>query len=212
MVEKKNLDIKKENLDIEKENLDIEKENLNIKKKDLDIKKKYLDINKKYLIIKKQNKINAKYLKELKLYIKNNKIKEHNIFLRYKAEIENIKKRSLIDIEKTYKFALENFIKDLLPVIDNLERSTNLLNKNNTKLFSYIEGIELTLKTIIYLINKYGIKIINKTKIKFNPIHHQAIGIIKLNNVKANLVIDIMQNGYVLHNRLLRPALVIVSK
>ncbi|WMC20260.1 MAG: nucleotide exchange factor GrpE [Enterobacteriaceae bacterium PSpyr] len=188
-----------------------EKIKLNTKKKDLN-KKNNLNIEKEYLIIKKQNEIYIKNLKKLKLYIKNNKKIEHNNFLRYKAEIENIKKRSLIDIEKTYKFSLENFIKDLLPVIDNLERSTNLLDKNNIELFSYIEGNELTLKTIIYLINKYGIKIINKTKIPFNPIHHQAIGSIKLNDIKSNFVIDVMQNGYILHNRLLRPALVTVSK
>ncbi|XZR53197.1 MAG: nucleotide exchange factor GrpE [Enterobacteriaceae bacterium] len=160
----------------------------------------------------KQNEDNIKLIDELKLNIKNNIKKEYNNFLRYKAEIENIKKRSSINIEKTYKFALENFIKDLLPIIDNLERSTNLLDKNNIKLFTYIEGTELTLKSIINLINKYNIKIINKINVPFNPIHHQAISIIKSKKKQPNLIIDVLQNGYILHNRLLRPALVIVSK
>ncbi|WMC18871.1 MAG: nucleotide exchange factor GrpE [Enterobacteriaceae bacterium PSpicST2] len=162
-------------------------------------------------IIDENNKINIKRINELELYIKNFKKKEYDNFLRYKAEIENIKKRSSIDIEKTYKFALENFSKDLLLIIDNLERSIKSLNKFNNKLISIFEGIELTLKSIINLINKYGIKIINNTNIQFDPIKHQAICSVKSDKFKSNFIINVVQNGYILHNRLLRPALVIVS-
>ncbi|WGS66234.1 nucleotide exchange factor GrpE [Enterobacteriaceae bacterium ET-AT1-13] len=161
--------------------------------------------------INENNNLNIKRINELELYIENSKKKEYDNFLRYKAEIENIKKRSSINIEKTYKFALENFSKDLLPIIDNLERSIQLLDKDNNKLTIMIQGIELTLKSIINLINKYGIKIINKINVPFNPNKHQIISSIKSNKFKSNLVINVMQNGYILHNRLLRPAMVIVS-
>ncbi|XZR52798.1 MAG: nucleotide exchange factor GrpE [Enterobacteriaceae bacterium] len=168
--------------------------------------------NNEKLNIIKNNEINIKRINELELYIENFKKKEYDNFLRYKAEIENIKKRSSINIEKTYKFALENFSKDLLPIIDNLERAIKLLNKNNNKLISIFEGIELTLKSIINLINKYGIKIINNINVPFDPLKHQAICSIKSIKLEPNYVVNIIQNGYILHNRLLRPAMVIVSK
>ncbi|BFI91017.1 nucleotide exchange factor GrpE [Enterobacterales bacterium endosymbiont of Anomoneura mori] len=162
---------------------------------------------------KKENNDNLnKHINKLELHIEDLKKKEYENYLRYKAKIENFKKRTLIDVEKTYKFILEKFSKDLLLIIDNLEMAVKIFNKNNNKKNKIFEGIELTLKSLISLINKYGIKVINKINIPFDPIKHQAISEIITNKFKSNYVINIMQNGYILHDRLLRPAMVIVSK
>ncbi|QJC30983.1 nucleotide exchange factor GrpE [Enterobacteriaceae endosymbiont of Macroplea appendiculata] len=131
--------------------------------------------------------------------------------LRSQAEIDNIKKRSILDMEKTYKFSLEKIMVELLPIIDTLERAI-ILEKNNCS-SKIIEGITLTLKLFIKTISKFGITIINETNVPFDPLKHQAMSIIHSNNIQENYVIEIMQKGYMLHGRLLRPAMVsIVQK
>ncbi|QJC31396.1 nucleotide exchange factor GrpE [Enterobacteriaceae endosymbiont of Macroplea mutica] len=131
--------------------------------------------------------------------------------LRAQAEIDNIKKRSILDMEKTYKFSLEKIIIELLPIIDTLERAI-ILEKNNCS-SKMIEGIALTLKLFIKTISKFGVMIINETNVPFDPLKHQAMSIVNTNNIQENYVIEIMQKGYMLHGRLLRPAMVsIVQK
>lgn len=145
---------------------------------------------------------------EIKLHKK--KIKD--IQLRSQAEIENIRRRTTIDIEKAYKFSLERFANDLLPVIDNLERAIELIDKSkNEDSTTITEGIKLTFKLLINTIKKFGIKIINDINVPFNPDIHQAISTIDSKDTSNN-IINIVQKGYTLNNRLLRPAMVIVSK
>lgn len=149
---------------------------------------------------------------QLKEQLLKYKKKEREIILRAKAEIENNKRRTEKEIEKAHKFALEKFINEILPVIDNLERTINLFNTKKVKIQSILEGIKLTFKSFITIINKYGVKIIKETNITFNPEIHQAVKIIETKEIEENKIINIIQNGYILNERLLRPAMVIVSK
>lgn len=138
--------------------------------------------------------------------------RERESVLRVKAEMENIRRRTELDIEKAHKFALERFSGDLLPVIDNLERGLELADKNNSELAAMIEGIELTLKSLLDVVRKYGIEIVGDTHVPFNPEVHQAMSMIESADHQPNHVMMVMQKGYTLNSRLLRPAMVVVSK
>ncbi|WWO98652.1 MAG: nucleotide exchange factor GrpE [Candidatus Dasytiphilus stammeri] len=137
---------------------------------------------------------------------------ERDQMLRTQAELKNIRRRADLEIEKTYKFALEKFIGELLPVIDNLERALQIVDKSNPGLFAMIEGIELTLKSLLDTMNKYGVQVVKQTKVPFNPDIHQAMSLKEIESIKPNTVIEIIQPGYILNGRLLRPAMVSVSK
>ncbi|WWO97299.1 MAG: nucleotide exchange factor GrpE [Candidatus Dasytiphilus stammeri] len=141
---------------------------------------------------------------------------ERDQMLRAQAELKNIRRRADIEIEKIYKFSLEKFIGELLPVIDNLERALQLTNQSNQQLIPMIEGIKLTLKSLLDTMHKYGVKVIKETQIPFNPDIHQAMSIKEIEEqeegIKTNLVLEIIQPGYMLNGRLLRPAMVSVSK
>nr|BET44391.1 MAG: nucleotide exchange factor GrpE [Candidatus Aschnera chinzeii] len=149
---------------------------------------------------------------ELEQQILNMKKNERDTLLRAKADVENVRKRADQDIEKAHKFALEKFANELLPVIDNLERAIELINPEKTEYNSILKGIELTLKSFLSVMDKYGIKIINDKDIPFNPELHQAVTTIETDNHKPNQIIDVMQKGYILNGRLLRPAMVVVAK
>ncbi|CUX97469.1 nucleotide exchange factor GrpE [Candidatus Hoaglandella endobia] len=136
--------------------------------------------------------------------------RERDNLLRAKAEMENIRRRSEQDIEKAHKFALERFVGELLPVIDNLERALDMSDKSNTE--STIEGIELTLKSLLDAVRKFGLDIVSDTDVPFNPEVHQAMTMLESDKYKANQVMMVMQKGYILNGRLVRPAMVAVSK
>ncbi|MGP1959248.1 MAG: nucleotide exchange factor GrpE [Arsenophonus sp. NC-CH8-MAG3] len=138
--------------------------------------------------------------------------REREALLRAKAEVENIRRRTEQDIEKAHKFALERFANELLPVIDNLERTIEVIDRENTESISILEGLELTLKSFLTTVGKYGIKVVADKNVPFNPELHQAMTMIDSQEHEPNQVIDVMQKGYTLNARLLRPAMVIVSK
>ncbi|QJC32634.1 nucleotide exchange factor GrpE [Enterobacteriaceae endosymbiont of Donacia dentata] len=174
--------------------------------------------------IKSENKNTIEYFKEkndeYKLEISEikNKLKKckdnmWDLKLRSQSEIENIRRRSILDIEKAYKFSLKKILHELLPVIDNLERAIKIKTekKDNIEL-SIIEGIKLTLKSLLALIKKFGVNIIDEINIPFDPSKHQAMSIIESNKIKDNYIIEILQKGYTLNKILLRPAMVIVVK
>ena len=94
--------------------------------------------------------------------------------LRAQAEVENIRRRTEIDVEKAHKFALEKFANELLPVIDSLERALEVADKENPELASMIEGIELTLKSLLGAVRKFGVEVVGDTNVPFNPEIHQA--------------------------------------
>lgn len=127
--------------------------------------------------------------------------------LRAHAETENVRRRSAIDVEKAYKYSAENFAKLILPVIDSLEKA--LENKAEESAF---EGIRLTLKLFIDTLSQLGITEICPADQPFNPDYHQAM-LTQVSAEKApNTVLSVLQKGYLLHDRVIRPALVVVSK
>lgn len=132
--------------------------------------------------------------------------------IRAAADNDNIRRRAAIDVEKAHKFALEKFANELLPVIDNLERAVEFSDKENEALKPLIEGIELTQKSFIDAVAKFGVELVNPQGEKFNAEFHQAMSMQPSEDVEPNTVIAVMQKGFTLNGRLLRPAMVMVSK
>ncbi|MSQ80886.1 MAG: nucleotide exchange factor GrpE [Candidatus Methylopumilus sp.] len=125
-----------------------------------------------------------------------------------KAEGENIKKRSIEDIDKARKFALEKFSSELLSVKDSLDAALSIENAN---LESYKNGIELTQKQLINIFEKFGIQEIKALGEEFDPNQHQAISMTE-SDEEPNKILTVLQKGYLLNERVIRPALVTVSK
>lgn len=150
----------------------------------------------------------------IQLKIKLAQIIEHerDTVLRLKAEIENIRRRHMQEIEKIHKFALERFITELLTVIDNLERTLSIMDQSNTALSVIIEGINLTLKSFLDIVFKFGVKSVHDIHVPFDPAIHQAISTVESEEHQPNQVLSIIQKGYILNGRLIRPAMVTVSK
>lgn len=132
--------------------------------------------------------------------------------LRARAEAENIRRRAELDVEKAHKFALEKFAGALLPVIDSLERALELADKTDPKAQAMTEGIELTLKALLDTVRKFGVEIVDETAVPFNPDVHQAMSMVESAEMEPNHVLMVMQKGYTLNGRLLRPAMVSVSR
>jgi molecular chaperone GrpE len=132
--------------------------------------------------------------------------------VRAAADVENMRRRAAQDVEKAHKFALEKFANELLPVIDNLERAIEFSDKENETLKPLLEGIDMTVKSFNDAVAKFGVEVVNPQGEQFNPDFHQAMSIQPSNDVSPNTVIAVMQKGYTLNGRLLRPAMVMVSK
>ncbi|ACA87745.1 MULTISPECIES: nucleotide exchange factor GrpE [Shewanella] len=128
------------------------------------------------------------------------------------ASEANIRRRAAQDVEKAHKFALEKFANELLPVIDNMERALQGTNAEAEETKAIYEGVELTLKSFVSTVDKFGLKEVNPHGESFNPEHHQAIGMQPSPEFPANTVMMVMQKGYILNDRLLRPAMVMVSQ
>ena len=132
--------------------------------------------------------------------------------LRALAEIQNIHRRSKLDLENTHKFSNEKFVRELLPVLDSLERSLEGKEAVPEVAQSIISGIELTLKMFISTLAKFGVEQINPVGQPFNPAFHEAMSAVPTTEVAPNHVMKVLQKGYQMHGRLLRPAMVIVAK
>jgi molecular chaperone GrpE len=141
-----------------------------------------------------------------------NKADEHwDQCLRLQAEIDNLRKRSERDLVNAHKFALEKIAAELLPVRDSLEMGLAAASENHD-VDKLIEGSELTLKMLESVLDKFNIKEINPINEKFNPDYHEAMSMQERDDVEPNTVIAVMQKGYLLNDRLIRPAMVMVSK
>lgn len=132
--------------------------------------------------------------------------------VRAAAEVENMRRRAAVDVEKAHKFALEKFVNELLPVLDNMERALAGTSPTDEATKAVYEGVELTLKTLIKAVEKFGVTQVDPLGAAFNPEHHQAIGMQPSEEHPANSVMMVMQKGYMLNDRLLRPAMVMVSQ
>lgn len=131
--------------------------------------------------------------------------------LRLHAEMENLRKRAERDVENARKFALERFVDGLLPVVDSLEMGIQAAEQPNTPLDKIREGNQMTLNVFLQTLEKFGVQPVHPVGERFNPEHHQAISV-QPHEGPADHVISVMQKGYLLKDRLVRPALVVVSK
>lgn len=132
----------------------------------------------------------------------------HDAWLRAKADSENMRKRAQIDIANAHKYAIENFSTELLTVMDSLEAA---LAVENATVENFKDGMELTLKQLTTAFEKFNIKVINPDGEKFDPHQHEAVCTVD-SDLTPNTVVHVMQKGYVLNDRIIRPALVTVSK
>ncbi|UJF21270.1 nucleotide exchange factor GrpE [Shewanella sp. OMA3-2] len=132
--------------------------------------------------------------------------------VRAAAEIQNIRTRTAKDVEQARKFALEKFANELLPVIDNMERALQGTSPEDEATKAIYEGVELTMKGFLNSVEKFGVVQVNPLGDVFNPANHQAIGMQPSAEYPENTVMLVMQKGYILNDRLLRPAMVMVSQ
>jgi molecular chaperone GrpE len=133
--------------------------------------------------------------------------------LRAHAEVQNMRRRCEQDVEKAHKFALERFSSDLLTVIDNLERAlAAVADKDHEAIVPLREGVELTLKGFLETCEKFHIKQVNPEGEPFDPQRHQAMSMVPNPDVEPNTVVAVVQKGYTLNDRVIRPAMVMVSK
>ena len=132
--------------------------------------------------------------------------------LRFQADAQNATRRAEQDVEKARKFALERFAGELLPVVDNLERALEAADGDEEVVKPIAEGVELTLKSFQDVMSKFNIEVVDPQGEPFDPNVHQAMSMVENNEVEPNTVIAVMQKGYTLNGRLVRPAMVMVSK
>lgn len=141
--------------------------------------------------------------------------------LRSLAEEQNIRRRASADVEKAHKYGQEKMFRELLPVIDSLEQALlsaknhgepNQKQENHQVIQSIVEGIELTLKMLLDGLTKFGIEIIDPEGQVFNPQEHEAMAMQPSDKVEPNTVLQVVQKGYKLYDRVLRPARVLVAK
>ncbi|WGE90180.1 nucleotide exchange factor GrpE [Actinobacillus arthritidis] len=152
-------------------------------------------------------------INELETYIAEADNREKDIQLRAQAEIQNIRRRAEQDVEKAHKFALEKFSKELLTVVDNLERGLNALDTAVTdeKTQALVDGVEMTHKEFISTLAKFGVEAVGVVGEVFNPELHQAISMQPAEGIEANHISVVLQKGYTLQGRVLRPAMVMVA-
>ncbi|MBY4677368.1 nucleotide exchange factor GrpE [Marinobacterium arenosum] len=132
--------------------------------------------------------------------------------LRAQADVQNIRRRAEQDVEKAHKFGLEKFAGELLPVVDNLERALEACNADEEAVKALVEGVEMTLNMFVGGLEKFQIEQINPLGETFDPSLHQAMSMVDAGDAKPNTVVAVMQKGYTLHGRLIRPAMVMVAK
>ena len=130
--------------------------------------------------------------------------------LRLRAELDNSQKRSVAEVEKAHKYGIERLLLELLPVVDNLEHALNNLSKDVSE--SDKEGIDLTLKSFESALDKFGIRPIYPISEDFDPIMHEAVSVVKDEKHADNKIVEVMQKGWRLHERVIRPARVVVIK
>jgi molecular chaperone GrpE len=143
-------------------------------------------------------------------------LKLRDQWVRAVAETDNVRKRSQRDLEESSKYAITGFAGDMVQVLENLKRAADTVpleaRDGNDLLKSLAEGIDLTLQELLRIFDKFGIKRVDPQGQKFDHNLHQAVVQVENNDVEAGTVVQVVQSGYVIGDRLLRPAMVVVSK
>jgi molecular chaperone GrpE len=133
--------------------------------------------------------------------------------LRAQADVQNAMRRAEKDVEKAHKFGQEKLVSGLVVVVDNLERALGSMEESDEDSLKPItEGVKLTLKSLLDTLNNHNVEQIDPEGEPFNPELHQAMSAVENGDVEPNTVLNVFQKGYTLHGRLVRPAMVVVSK
>ena len=147
-------------------------------------------------------------IKELESNAQNDKAK----LLLAIADAENARKRAEADVERERKFALEKFVKAIIPVIDSLDRALELSDRNDPATKATIDGVEGTFNLLIKELKAFGVDMLNPVGEPFDPNFHQAISMVPSDEIKPNHIVAVMQKGFVLNGRVVRAATVMVAK
>ena len=151
-------------------------------------------------------------VQELEAQLAETAKKEQELLLRTRAEIDNIRRRTEQDVEKAHKFALEKFAKDILNTIDNLERAlATPANTEDETVKALFDGVELTLKELLATVARFGVEPVGVVGEVFNPDLHQAISMQPMEGFETNQITTVLQKGYLLNGRVIRPAMVMVA-
>ncbi|PCM44579.1 nucleotide exchange factor GrpE [Marinobacter sp. ANT_B65] len=135
--------------------------------------------------------------------------------LRSQAEMQNVRRRAEMDVEKAHKFALEKFVKELLPVADSLEKaveSTEGQENSGDLVASIRQGVEMTLNLLESSLKKFNVEPLNPIGEPFDPQRHEAMSLVSAPDAEPNSVVAVVQKGYLLNGRVVRPAMVMVAK
>ncbi len=132
--------------------------------------------------------------------------------LRVQAETQNVRRRSERDVENAHKYSLEKFCRELLPIVDNLERALEASDSNNEALKTFSDGVELTLKSCLDVLKKFKVEQLDPVGEPFDPQFHEAMSMVEAPDAEPNSVLNVVQKGYTLHGRLIRAAMVVISK
>lgn len=138
--------------------------------------------------------------------------KQKDLALRTMADMENLKRRSRIDVENAHKFGLEKFVNALIPVMDSMELGLDASKKEDATIESIREGLEMTFKQTLDMLDKFSVERVNPIGEKFDPKTQEAMTMVPSPDHESNMVMDVIQKGYVLNERLVRPARVIVAQ
>ena len=132
--------------------------------------------------------------------------------IRSQADLQNVRRRAERDVENAHKYAVEKFVKDLLAVLDSMDRALELAETTESFDASMIEGIQMTHKLLLDTAGKHGVELINPVAEAFDPQEHQAMSMVESADHDPNTVIAVMQKGYKLEGRVIRAAMVMVTK
>ena len=138
--------------------------------------------------------------------------KANDQVLRVQAEMQNVRRRVERDVENAHKYALDKFTAELLPVVDNLERALSTIDAADDAQKAVATGLELTLKSFFDVLGRFKVDVVDPAGQPFDADLHQAVSMVPNPDLEPNTVMDVFQKGYTLNGRLVRPAMVVVSK
>jgi len=132
--------------------------------------------------------------------------------LRIQADMENLRRRTRLDVENAHKYALDKFVNALIPAMDSMEMGMEAASKEEASIESIREGIDMTFKQLLDVLGEFNVERIDPKGEKFDPQLHEAMTMIPSPDHESNTVVDVIQKGYTLNERLVRPARVIVAQ
>lgn len=138
--------------------------------------------------------------------------KHKDMALRVQADMENLRRRTRIDVESAHKYALDKFVNALLPALDSMEMGMDAASKDEATIESIREGLDMTFKQLLDVLQEFSVERVNPTGEKFDPTLHEALTMIPSPDHESNTVVDTIQKGYTLNERLVRAARVIVAQ